>query len=161
MNSEKKRSAPEKIDKKFFEEYRKLLRSLEMKLVYLKEARYRYLVAREEMPSECALSITTSKRPTLSPQQLKVDCKFTVIGRVGEEPNFQIDGTFCIQYALSIEPSQQTIDFFCNNHFTTHVWPFIRAFLQDAAHRMELGPIVLPLSGRHLPEKKGKEKKKQ
>jgi len=142
----------EQLNNKESEEidYSLFLKSLGLHYIYLRKAKYELLVPKKILEGK-SIQIQfafTQKYNIDEIKKLLVLHWFKVIGRIEgiKKDVLEIEGEFYLEYSIKETPCKEIIEQFLNKHHVLHIWPYIREFIQNAARRMEIPPLVLPLS---------------
>lgn len=131
-------------------EYGLFLKNIGLRRVYLKRAKYE-LFTLEEIPENKSISIQFSSQPECKlegKEKLVILHGFQIVGNIKNagEKLFKIEGEFCLEYSVKEVPAEEMMDQFVKRHHVMHVWPYMREFIQNVTRRMEIPPLVLPLS---------------
>jgi len=142
----------EQLNNKESEErdYSLFLKSLGLHCIYLRKAKYELLMPKKTLGGK-SIQIQfafTQKYNVGEIKKLLVLHWFKVTGKIEgiEKDILEIEGEFYLEYSIKETPRKEIIEQFLNKHHVLHIWPYIREFIQNATRRMEIPPLVLPLS---------------
>jgi preprotein translocase subunit SecB len=132
------------------EEYNRILASLELKTMFLRETRTRF----DEglVKSEITIDVSETSSFEQKPGMLEVEYAFKLTGRSPEitTPCVTLHAKYLVRYKVSgtTRVTKEFMNVFSEMTVATLLWSYFREFVNNMVYRMGLPPLILPLKRR-------------
>jgi preprotein translocase subunit SecB len=134
------------------EEYLKILQSLKLKDVSLRESRWKVSDTFSRQATQIALKLSDKYTYQKTDEFVFYDCYFVLNGTTKineiEEKILSVSGKFRVSYFLldkKITLDNDFFDVYKKSNLPLFIWPYIREFIQSMSIRASLPPLILPI----------------
>lgn len=131
------------------EEYNKILDSIEIQQIILKDAK---LTVNPELidfkkPPDVEVDLKEKLKTSIADKKLIASHYFAILAKIANKKDlaFKIECTFMCIFSYKIQPTREFLKEFEKRNLRIFTIPYLREFIQNMSLKMGLPPLVLPL----------------